>query len=413
MKSGGVVPSLHDGMAAFAAPNGGTVLVRNHELNTDDVEEDGATPVPHIAGGTYDPDAKAGGTSTLLVGPDRRLVKDWVSLAGTLTNCAGGPTPWGTWLTCEEEFDTLAKPHGYVFEVDPARGGNPVPIVGMGRYEHEAVAFDRQGIAYLTEDADSPFGCIYRYLPTRPFGGRGSLHAGGSLQALVVPGLGNDLSIVQNVGMVLNAQWVDVPNPNPGDSDTPVREQVHPLGATAIQKAEGIWTGKDGAIWFVSSYGGGPEAEDEEDRSAAAHSGQVWKYDPGHADARARRAVPRRHAVRRPRQHHGWAARLRRRLHRRRGRSMARRHHRRRPRVSVRVQRQQRFRVRRRHVLARRPHAVRQSAGPGLDVRDLGAVERRAGRLELRLSADAPEKGRDRRARPGPRGSRCTQQEHG
>ncbi len=280
MRSGGVVPSLHDGMAAFAAPNGHTVLVRNHELNTDDVEEDGATPVPHIANGTYDPDAKAGGTSTLLVDRDRRLVKDWVSLAGTLTNCAGGPTPWGSWLTCEEEFDTLAKPHGYVFEVDPFRGGNAVPIIGMGRYEHEAVAFDRQGIAYLTEDADSPFGCIYRYLPRRPFGGRGSLHAGGQLQALVVPGLGNDLSIVQNVGMVLNAQWVDVPNANPGDDDEPVREQVQALGATAIQKAEGIWTGKDGAIWFVCSYGGGPDAEDEEDRSAAAHSGQVWKYDP-------------------------------------------------------------------------------------------------------------------------------------
>jgi secreted PhoX family phosphatase len=242
MKSGGVVPSLHDGMAAFAAPNGGT--------------------------------------STLLVDRDRRLVKDWVSLAGTLTNCAGGPTPWSTWLTCEEEFDTLGKPHGYVFEVDPARGGNPAPIVGMGRYEHEAVAFDRHGIAYLTEDADSPFGCIYRYLPNRPFGGRGSLALGGSLQALVIPGLGSDLSIVQNVGMVLNAQWVDVPNPNPGDNDTPVREQVHALGATPIQKAEGIWTGKDGAIWFVCSYGGGPEAEDEEDRSAVAHSGQVWKYNP-------------------------------------------------------------------------------------------------------------------------------------
>jgi secreted PhoX family phosphatase len=280
MKSGGKVPSLHDGMAAFAAPNGQTALVRNHEVNVGDVEEDGAAPVPHVKGATYDPEIVAGGTTTLLVGADRKLVKDWPSLAGTVTNCAGGPTPWRTWLTCEEEFVTLGKPHGYVFEVDPFRGGNPSPVLGMGRFEHEAAAFDRSGTAYLTEDADGPFGCLYRYVPNRPFGGRGSLHAGGRLSALAVPGLGADLSIVQNVGILLRAAWVDVPNPNPGDADTPVREQALAIGATQIQKAEGVWTGTDGTIWFVASYGGGPGADDESDRSAAAHSGQIWKYDP-------------------------------------------------------------------------------------------------------------------------------------
>lgn len=280
LRSGGVVPSLHDGMAAFAGTHGNTALVRNHEINLEDIEEDGATPVSHANTAVYDAEAIAGGTTTLIVGPDRNLMKDWISLAGTVTNCAGGVSPWGTWLTCEEEFETIGKPHGYVFEVDPFRGGNPRPIIGMGRFEHEAVAFDRRGIAYLTEDADDPFGCIYRYIPNHPFGGRGSLHAGGKLAALAVPGLGFDLSIVQNVGMVLNVTWVDVPNVNPGDNDTPVREQAHSLGATQVQKAEGIWAGNDGSIWFVSSYGGGPNAEDEEDRSAAAHSGQIWKYDP-------------------------------------------------------------------------------------------------------------------------------------
>jgi secreted PhoX family phosphatase len=74
--------------------------------------------------------------------------------------------------------------------------------------------------------------------------------------------------------------WIDVPNVDPGEDDTPVREQVIALGATPIQKAEGVWTGLDGDIWFVSSRGDGPDAEDEEDRSAAVHAGQIWRYSP-------------------------------------------------------------------------------------------------------------------------------------
>ncbi|MBV2355153.1 PhoX family protein [Streptomyces sp. J2-1] len=282
LETGEPTPSNHDGTAAFAGPRGTTLLVNNHELKGP--RSGWEHPVPLTEGLVYDP-AAAGGCTVVEVRRDH--VAEWVGIAGTSTNCAGGTTPWGTWLTCEETEDKagqngMTKDHGYVFEVDPAdrrAGRDPRPVKALGRYAHEAVVVDpARGHLFLTEDASGPNGLLYRWTPPTGFHhGRGRLRAladdAGVLQAFTCFDSGgrfvDDLSRATRVGTVYGVDWTDVPD---RDARTvPVRRQFGPGQVTRARKLEGMWWG-DGGVYVVSSY-----AREE---SPVPHDGQVWFYDP-------------------------------------------------------------------------------------------------------------------------------------
>jgi secreted PhoX family phosphatase len=269
-------PGAHDGMAVIAEQDGLLTLCRNHEL--------ALSGTPFSTGRIVYDRLATGGCTNLEFDTNRGLWKRaWSSLAGTLKNCAGGPTPWGTWLSCEEtvvqngDLDggkklELEHAHGYVFEV-PAQGAvDPRPLKDMGRFVHEAVAVDpRNGIVYETEDrAEAGF---YRFVPHK----FGDISAGGRLEMLALHDHA-DLVKGAKLGFEYDVRWVPIEQPelahSPGTQDGGgVFAQGRSKGGATFARLEGCWWG-NGVCYFDSTNGG------------RAGAGQIWQYDPRAAKLR-------------------------------------------------------------------------------------------------------------------------------
>ena len=202
--TGHVWHTAPDGGACFAASGGGWVYASNCEATS----------------------SGAGGVSAVRFASDGSIASAYTILSGTTHNCAGGPTPWGTWLSCEENGSS-----GRVYECNPQQAGQGAQRPLLGSFSHEAAAVDAvTGHVYLTEDDTN--GRLYRFTPTTP----GNLTAG-SLFAARVTGT--------------SVTWEAASTSSPNRSAT----------TTAFSGGEGAWiSGR--TLWFTTK-----------------NDGRVWELD--------------------------------------------------------------------------------------------------------------------------------------